>query len=381
MRGIMDEFAVRTGLSSKVPPKRYLWTDAFAVCNFLGLAEATERAEYRDLALDLIGQAHRILGRHREDDPRKGWISGLSEEEGEEHPTAGGLRIGKRLPERRPGQPFDPDLEWERDGQYFHYLTKWAHALDVAARATGERKYSQWARELMERASASFVYRDREGRVGMYWKMSIDLSTPLVPTMGQHDPVDGCVTSLQLVSTTSDSSELRRWSVVYESIALSHSLGTTDPLGIGGLLNDSIRLAQLIHLYDLGSRRLLQKLLRAASTGLSAWALSKPWERPAELRLAFRELGLSIGLKGVRWLREEVLPAMDSKVRTEELQKILASIGQYESVGEDVIEFWTDPENRKGSIWAEHEDINSVMLGTALIPLGYLKLSGRRLEG
>jgi hypothetical protein len=372
---------MRTGISSQVPSKRYLWTDAFAVCNFLGLAEVTGRDDYREWALGLIDQVHRTLGRHRQDDPREGWISGLSEKEGRDHPTTGGLRIGKRLPERKPGQPFDPDLEWERDGQYFHYLTKWAHALDVAFRATGERRYSLWARELMEKASARFVYRDREGRVGMYWKMSIDLSTPLVPSMGQHDPVDGCVTSLQLASTAPDPSELRKWSVVYESMALSHSLKTTDPLGIGGLLSDSIRLAQLIHLYGLGSWRLLHHLLEAASTGLAAWSMSRPWERPAELRLAFREFGLAIGLKGVSWLRGEILPAMSSKVRIEELQESLASIGQYESVGEGIIEFWTDPENRKGSNWTEHEGINSVMLDTALIPMGYLKLSGRRLEG
>jgi hypothetical protein len=43
---------------------------------------------------------------------------------GAAHPTRGGLRIGKKLPERRPGEAFQERLEWERDGQYFHYLTK-----------------------------------------------------------------------------------------------------------------------------------------------------------------------------------------------------------------------------------------------------------------
>ena len=72
---------------------------------------------------------HHVLGRHRDDDPRRGWISGLSEEEGERHPTRGGLRIGKPLNEREPDEPADSQLEWEQDGQYFHYLTKWMHAL------------------------------------------------------------------------------------------------------------------------------------------------------------------------------------------------------------------------------------------------------------
>ncbi|MGB5546454.1 MAG: hypothetical protein WBM74_07765, partial [Polyangiales bacterium] len=45
-RELMMRFAERTGLISDLPPKRYLWTDAFAVCNFLGLAQATGEERY-----------------------------------------------------------------------------------------------------------------------------------------------------------------------------------------------------------------------------------------------------------------------------------------------------------------------------------------------
>jgi hypothetical protein len=45
----------------------------------------------------------------------------------------GGLRIGKPLKERGANEPIDESLEWDRDGQYFHYLTKWMHALCRAA--------------------------------------------------------------------------------------------------------------------------------------------------------------------------------------------------------------------------------------------------------
>ena len=39
---IMDAFAGRTGLSGGGDAgRRYLWTDAFAVCNFLSLYERT----------------------------------------------------------------------------------------------------------------------------------------------------------------------------------------------------------------------------------------------------------------------------------------------------------------------------------------------------
>ena len=40
---LMDAFAARTGLTGAQPPQRYLWTDAFAVCNSLGLARARPR--------------------------------------------------------------------------------------------------------------------------------------------------------------------------------------------------------------------------------------------------------------------------------------------------------------------------------------------------
>ena len=130
----MAAFAQRTGLSPATEhPQRYLWTDAFAVCNFLELSERTGDQEYRRYATELIDQVHRVLGRFRYDDNRRGWISGLDEQEGRRHPTLGGLRIGKPLKERGADEVLDEQLEWDRDGQYFHYLTKWMHALCQAA--------------------------------------------------------------------------------------------------------------------------------------------------------------------------------------------------------------------------------------------------------
>ncbi|MGA8472992.1 MAG: hypothetical protein WB721_29745, partial [Pseudolabrys sp.] len=121
---LMVEFAERTGLVSKTKsPNRYLWTDAFAVCNFLELFARTGESKYREYAISLIDQVHQVLGRYRHDDVCHGWISGLDEETGRLHPTIAGLRIGKPLKERQNAEPFDERLEWNRDGQYFHYLT------------------------------------------------------------------------------------------------------------------------------------------------------------------------------------------------------------------------------------------------------------------
>lgn len=88
-------------------PRRYLWTDAFAVMTWTGLHERTGQRRYLELALRLIEQVHQVLGAHRTDNA---------------HPTGRGLRIGKPLAEREVDEPYDPELEWERDGQYYHYL-------------------------------------------------------------------------------------------------------------------------------------------------------------------------------------------------------------------------------------------------------------------
>jgi hypothetical protein len=65
---------------------------------------------------------------------------------------------------------------------------------------------TSWARELAETAHGAFTHAKRGAGLRMYWKMSIDLSRPLVPVMGQHDPLDGYVTCLQLRATASASS-------------------------------------------------------------------------------------------------------------------------------------------------------------------------------
>ena len=56
---LMMSFAERTGLTSAGTRQRYLWTDAFAVCNFLGLAQRSGEERYLELALELVDQGMR----------------------------------------------------------------------------------------------------------------------------------------------------------------------------------------------------------------------------------------------------------------------------------------------------------------------------------
>src|SRR5665648_381087 len=97
MQTIMKNFASSTGLSDlSREPRRYLWTDAFAVCNYRELYRQTGSQEFLERALRLVSQVHQILGKHRKDSQSNGWLSGLDEEKAQQHPTLGGLRIGKK---------------------------------------------------------------------------------------------------------------------------------------------------------------------------------------------------------------------------------------------------------------------------------------------
>jgi hypothetical protein len=380
---LMDEFAVQTGLSpiGKLLPRRYLWTDAFAVCNFLGLSHNTGNERYRNLALRLVDHVHAVLGRHRVDDPRSGWISGLDDKEGTLHPTKGGLRIGKELNERRPDDPFDERLEWDRDGQYYHYLTKWMHALNRVSRVTGESKYNRWAIELAKKAHEGFTYAPSfGGPKRMYWKMSIDLTYPLVYSMGQHDPLDGFITYQQLQATALKENE--KWMVPdlaaeiadMAAICRGKIWATDDPLGIGGLLSDAFRVGQLIVSDRFRHTGLVETLLDSSLEGLGSYAGESPLRLPVEYRLAFRELGLSIGLRAVERLQQLIAGNPSVFDNLHSLHSQIERLMRYGQLGEEIEMFWLNNTNRKGSTWTEHRDINMVMLATSLAPDGYLNI-------
>jgi len=381
---LMLRFAERTGVTAGGPQRRYLWTDAFATCNFLGLWQATGEARWRELALALVDRVHHALGMHRADDARRGWLSGLPAEQGEAHPTCGGLRIGKRLPERRPGEPLDERLEWDRDGQYFHYLTKWMHALDQVTRATGSATFNQWARELAVGAHRAFTYEARPGGgTRMYWKMSIDLTRPLVASMGQHDPLDGLVTCWQLDATAAGRAggvepSLAEASSDFGAMIVLRALATADPLGLGGLLCDAYRVEQLLRQGALTTDAGLRDgLLAAAAAGMQHYASTSDLSAPAERRLAFRELGLAIGLAAVSAMESTARSAPDRFPGSPDARGMLGQLARYVPLGAAIEAFWLEPGHRRATTWLAHEDINDVMLATSLAPEGFLVLRPR----
>jgi len=375
--GIMLDFAARTGLTSHQPARRYLWTDAFALCNFLYLYRATGETRYKDIALALVEQVHEVLGRHRPDDPRKGWISGLDEASGRAHPLAGGLRIGKPLNERVPDAPPDARLEWEQDGQYYHYLTKWMHSLAQAGVALGQSRFIVWALELAQVAHRAFVYEPGGGASKrMYWKMRIDLSAPLVASMGQHDPLDGLVTIKALQQAAAGLPEGRAAANLdqefgdLKQICSGIRFETDDPLGVGGLLFDAGRLAQIRWAGDAFMHDLTGRVLAAAGTGLAVYASQGVLSWPVERRLAFRELGLAIGLSVLGRLPGWLAAA--GNLQAADILVMAERLGKYHPLGEAIEQTWLTPDNQRANSWTEHRDISTVMLATSLAPDGFL---------
>lgn len=381
VRRIMLDFAGITGLiAGWKAPRRYLWTDAFAVCDFAELYRQTQEETWRDLALRLVNQVHHVLGGHRGDGPKSGWISGLSDKEGELHPTRGGLRIGKQLNERRSDEPPDQQLEWDRDGQYYHYLTKWMHALHCVSRMTNDVTYLRWAIELAQITHERFSYAPSPGAAKrLYWKMSIDLSRPQVPSMGQHDPLDGLVTycELQAAADAFGASAIPGLQAQITDLAAmcrDKEWATEDALGIGGLLFDASRCGQLMIKGGFSDWKLFEEIVDAALLGLVAITGGKFLQLSGKYRLAFRELGLSIGLKGIERLSElvEEHPEVFAP-EASRLQPRLAALTQYLPLAEKIERFWLEGKNKEIATWKEHQDINMVMLATSLAPEEFLK--------
>jgi len=377
----MLDFADRTGLKSGAhPPRRYLWTDAHAVCNLLSLYRQSSQDEYVQLARTLIDQVHNSLGKYRDDDARSGWLSCLADEDGRQHPTAGGLRIGKPLPERGPDDVFDERLEWDRDGQYYHYLTKWMHALCRAALVCAEPRYCDWAMELARAAHAGFVAASPYARQKCFvWKMNTDLTMPLVPSSNPHDSLDGYITYNEIAHCAARLSEYKTDSNLDAEIRDAAAMirgqhwHSNDPLGIGGLLFDACRALQLVVAGQIGSTALADALLKGIVASLHDYRNQASLGLPARFRLAFRELGLATGLHAVSKMRAVLLNS--PQLRDRSLDASLEALQAYEPLAAVITDFWSSAVNQQEASWQEHADINGVMLATSLLPDEYLEVS------
>ena len=114
------------------------------------------------------------------------------------------------------------------------------------------------------------------------------LEAPGFISMGHHDPLDGFVTYTQLERTAVAllpvaEARLHGAIVDFAEMVDREPLATADPLGIGGLLVDACRLAQV----GADGER-IAPLLEASVAGLEAYVTEPDLRAPAHLRLAFR---------------------------------------------------------------------------------------------
>jgi hypothetical protein len=209
--------------------------------------------------------------------------------------------------------------------------------------------------------------------------MSIDLSYPLVQSMGQHDPLDGFITYIQLQSTAAKDSakptpDLKSEIAEMADICKGKTWATDDPLGIGGLLCDTYKLAQLITNKNFKQTGMMEDLLDSSLLGLESYVRNNSLDLPAFYRLAFRELGLAIGLRAVEKLKRLIEGNPDSFDSKHQLLLRIETLMRYIPLSEIIEKFWLESKNRKVPSWTEHLDINMVMLATSLAPDGYLTL-------
>lgn len=194
---------------------RYLWTDAFGVLNFITLHRLTGSQTYLTCAARLIDTVHNVLGKTRSQDKH---LSGASPE----RPLAGGLRIGK-----------DEESGPDGDGQYHHYLTIWMFALNRMSAATKERRYNDLAIQLARAIHPAFVVNRDSPRPRMRWKMSMDLSQPLITSEGNLDPIGGYIVFSLLQKTADNPRILKEEIQDYKKIVDAKYIESDDPLDLG----------------------------------------------------------------------------------------------------------------------------------------------------
>jgi hypothetical protein len=210
--------------------------------------------------------------------------------------------------------------------------------------------------------------------------MSIDLSRPLAPSMGLHDPLEGLIIYSRLQAVRSDApQESPRKDLSNEikelaDICRGRSWETADPLGIGGLLCNGLQLAQLMVGERSGQDKLLLALLDSSLLGLESYLKTNTLLLPAHYRLAFREFGLSIGMHAVARLKELLQKEKDSFNESGgALRSCIEKLIRHQPVADQIERFWQEKANREVDTWLDHRAINMVMQATSLAPDGFLQ--------
>ena len=99
-------------------------------------------------------------------------------------------------------------------------------------------------------------------------------------------------------------------------------------------------------------------------------------KRPAEHRLAFRELGLAIGLRAVPIIARAFQESEAFEGRPS-LLRLIDLFLPYGRLIDEIIDLWRRYAEDPDESWRAHQDINEVMLATAIAPSAFLSVGER----
>lgn len=116
-------------------------------------------------------------------------------------------------------------------------------------------------------------------------------------------------------------------------------------------------------------------VLDAACRSLRGLEFDDFLDRPAESRLAIRELGLAIGLAAIDPIERFARARPLASGRLESLDACLAVLRDALGRRNEICYFWCESGHRREASWTDHADINDVMLATSLIPEGWVVLA------
>lgn len=242
---------------------RYLWTDAFGVVLLVSLYNRTGEHDFLDTARWVVNEVEHVLGQKR------------------------GIRIGQ-----------DP----ERDGQYYHYLTKWLFALERLSHI--EPGYRTRAIELVKDIHSAFVLPGR----GVWWKMQDDLGAPYPGFgIGALDAFDGYVV-YRLLDEQALSSEIEDMRQImartYQDMHIVQDLALGMMLWMAHLCPDE-------DWARLQRERCLEALRRMwiDPPGYFCRSPEMPW-----VKYAFTNYGVSLGLQSVS-VMERCVPRLEQFFR------------------------------------------------------------------
>lgn len=319
--------------------RRYLWTDAFGVLNFVTMAQRypeSRRAVLLDAAKKLIDSVHATLGQ-----PRSSAFP-MAVQAGSTYGFKG-LRIGKEKARA------SSDARMEYDGMYWHYLDKWFFALLRYYQVSGDLDALRDVVSLIKAIHPAFMQKSRTGQpLGLHWKMNSDL-TP-IPESGRAYPNDDALSGYLMYS-----------------LVRHASLGKDVP----SLDQECKELGEVAQQYVASGVRLSPDPLGFGLWGWKSQWLGAEWSRPIRERLRLLApiaMDVSTGMQLPFRLYGALLGAQmvpDASLGLAEVaEQILSSTRIVEH------ELGTSVGGAEG-----HSCINKVMLASALDPLAFRRIA------